>query len=119
MKRLIVAVSAAAVGAVFLFAQGRTFPPGGNHWQEYWGWEPPKPPPIALPDAYALVLAHIGSATNRFCCVTASCLEMTNYGHQGSAFSFSDTNGQHARVQVTFDKELYTDPGSRQLLGAK
>lgn len=119
MKRLIIAGSAVTLAAVFLFAQGTTIPPGDNHWQKYWGWEPTKPPPLALPDAYALVLAHIGSATNRFYCVTASCLEMTNYGHRGWAFSFSDTNGQHARVQVTFDKELYTDPRSRQVLGTK
>ncbi len=115
MKRIIFLILAALSVAGFLMAQGHVTV-GGNHWQRYWGWPTNAPPPLALPDAYSLALAHVGSATNRFYCVAASTLEMTNYHFRGWGFTFSNTNGQRARVEVSFYKELRTDPRSERTL---
>jgi len=67
------------------------------------------PPPLTLSQAYPLAMSHLGAATNRFYCVTASCLEITNFGNTGWLFSFSNTNRQRGRVMVFFDKEVEID----------
>lgn len=64
--------------------------------------------PLALPEAYSLAVAHVGAATNRLWCVSASCLEeaksfsfVTRW-----TFGFSNTNGEITRVIVFFDKTV-------------
>lgn len=117
MKNLLLAFTCAAFIATVVFGQGQlTVGKGGNHWQQYWGWTPKQPPPLSLPEGYALAIGHIGGATNRFFCVGASSLEMTNYYFPGWAFVFSNTNGQRARVEISFDKELRIDPRSAKVL---
>jgi hypothetical protein len=117
MKRFLFIGMGVALMTSWMLGQGQFTPRhGGNHWQHFWGWNPKQPPPLSLPESYSLTLAHIGRATNNFFCVSASSLEMTNYYFRGWAFSFSDTNGRRARVEVSFDKELRTDPQSEKLL---
>ena len=60
------------------------------------------PPPVALPEAYQLALAHIGPASNTFYCVRATCAD-TN-GYRGWTFTFANTNGQRGRVVVFFTR---------------
>ena len=115
MKRIFVIVLASAATVGLVIGQGQ-LTIGGNHWQRYWGWPTNAPPPLTLSDAYSLALADVGQTANRFYCVAASTLEMTNYHFRGWAFTFADTNGQRARVEVSFDRELRTDPRSRMIL---
>ncbi len=72
-------------------------------------YDPKTPPPLALPDAYALAVAHINRITNRFHCVAANCTEMTNNALTGWTFTFSNTNGVRGNVQVYFDKMVTSD----------
>jgi hypothetical protein len=60
------------------------------------------PPPASLPGAYAVALARLGDATNRFHCVNATCLEKTPFDLPGWSFTFSNTNGETARVEYYF-----------------
>ncbi len=57
------------------------------------------PPAVALERAYALAIARVGDATNRFWCVSASCVEDESWRW---VFWFSNSNGQRARVDVAF-----------------
>ena len=75
-----------------------------------------KAPPLALPVAYALALRRIGPATNRFHCVTATCLERSNNWSTGWTFEFSSTNAQHATVKVFFNTRVWLDPQTAALL---
>ena len=118
MKRAILSILGIVLATGFLLAQG-TVTVGGNRWQRFWGWKPTTPPPLTIVEAHALAVAHIGSATNRFYCVSANCLEMTNYTFRGWAFTFSDTNERQARVEISFDKELRIDLRSQELLHGK
>jgi hypothetical protein len=118
MKNLLLIFTGVAFLVTIAFGQGQlTVGKGGNHWQRFWGWTPKQPPPLSLPESYSLALARMGSATNRFFCVAASSLEMTNHYFPGWAFVFSNTNGEHARIEVSFDKEFRIDPRSETLLG--
>jgi hypothetical protein len=66
-----------------------------------------RPPPLALPEAYALAELYIGAATNEFWCVTAACQP-----DQGTAtithweFGFFNTNGASTNLLVFFDKTV-------------
>jgi hypothetical protein len=97
-----------AVAAVGLFAQG--VGPISNNWRKY-----TKPyavraaPPLSLSDAYSLSQAFMGDATNRFYCVSASCLEPTKAGLPGWSFAYYNANGQRVGVEVYFDKDANTD----------
>jgi hypothetical protein len=94
-----------------LFAQGFS---GSSQHPTY---DPKMPPPLALPEAYTLVLTRIGAATNRFYCVTASWLEKNNEWSKGWTFGFSNTNGEIAQVKVFFfDKQVFIDAHSAELL---
>jgi hypothetical protein len=101
--------------AGILFAQG-TLVSGGKRWTSVQTYDAKTPPPLALAEAYALGLNRVGRATNRFYCIHASCLELTNNGFTGWTFWLSNTNGQRARVDVFFDKEVYIDPQSSETL---
>jgi hypothetical protein len=96
-----------------------TLTSGGRRWSKFQTYDPRTPPPLALPDAYRLAMVRIGAATNRFHCVAASCLEMTNSGFTGWTFWFSNTNVQRIRVDVFFDKEVHLGLQSQQFLGIK
>jgi hypothetical protein len=50
-------------------------------------------------EAYAAATALMGTATNRFYCVSASCLGNTL---PGWIFSFSNTNGEMAHIEYYF-----------------
>jgi len=80
MKRshLIAIVLGSVIVAGGLFAQS-IVTSGGRRWTKYQSYDSKTPPPLALPDAYALAigrLAAIPGATNRFYCISASALEM-------------------------------------------
>jgi hypothetical protein len=110
-------VSTAAVGLIL--AQGLN-PPGGNSPRRYRSpYDPRSRPPVALAEAYPLAAAYFGTATNRFYCVSASCLEIGLSGFPAWKFSWSDTNGERAYVEVTFNKEVYPDPKTENLLRNK
>jgi len=118
IKTIFLVVVSTATAVSLLLGQGNVTS-GGNRWQRFLGWEPSTPPPLILTEAYGLALDRVGTASNRFYCVSASCLEMTNHYFRGWSFVFSNTNGDRARVEVSFDKELRTDPHSRELLGIR
>ena len=96
--------------AALIFAQGFT---GSSHHPVY---DSQKPIPMALPEAYALAVTHVGIATNRFHCIAASCRESTSQWSTGWIFEFSDTNGIHAKVKVFFNKDVWADTNSAALL---
>jgi hypothetical protein len=81
----------------------------GKRWSPFPSYDPKTRPPLPLPEAYGIALARMGAATNQLYCVSASCLEMTNNGFTGWTFLFSNTNAQHTRVRVFFDKAVSLD----------
>jgi hypothetical protein len=115
MKCVIFIALVTAIGIGLLLAQGKVGS-GTHRYSPFQTYDPRTLPPLTLPEAYALAAAHIGTATNHFYCVAASCLEMTNAGFTGWTFSFSSTNGQRGRVVVYFDKEAATVARSGEVL---
>jgi hypothetical protein len=82
------------------------------------------PPNLSLSDAYALALAKLGSDTNQYYCISATCLEdipvLPNEGmhvQTGWTLDFSNTNGIQKRVFVYFDKAACIDNGERERNG--
>jgi hypothetical protein len=117
VKATVLIVISMFAAACLLLAQGNTQPPGGNGWRRYQSpYDPKARPPVEMPEAYALALARVGVSTNRFYCVTAGCLESTKRGLPGWTFCFSNTNGQRACVEVSFDREVDADSRSSELL---
>jgi hypothetical protein len=110
MKRIFAPVFALSAVTGLVFAQGWVFEGPGPP------YDSKKPPPQSLPEAYAVAVADIGAATNRFYCVSATCLEKHHYA--GWTFSFSNTNGQTARVVVFFGarRAFIPDSNSAALL---
>ena len=104
MKLILSVLTAVAAGALVLFAQSIIDGRRVNGVPQL--YDPKTVPPLTLPEAYAMAIAHIGKATNQFHCITASCIEMTNGGFTGWTFRFSDTNGRRSSVNVFFDKEV-------------
>ncbi len=108
MKKVFIAVSCVTLAAGILFAQSII-----NGYRGYGGkpatHDPRTSPPSALPDAYALAVAHIAFVTNRFHCIAANCTEMTNRELTGWKFVFSNTNGDCGNVEVYFDKVVTSD----------
>jgi len=96
LNRLSISIAILAMLAGLAFAQGRIFGGPGKP------YDPKTPPPLALNEAYRLALTRIGEVTNRFYCVSASCLEKTLPEQAGWVFFFSNTNGDRARVEVYF-----------------
>ena len=110
MKTIIFLFFAGIAATGLLLAQGKIASPNPSRMSSNpMTYDPKSPPPVSLPEAYALALGHIGAATNRFHCVTASCLERTNSGWAGWVFTFGNTNNQRARVVVFYDKRPWTD----------
>jgi hypothetical protein len=94
----------------------------GNGWARYaqpQSYDPKTPPPLALPEAYALALSNLAKtpgATNRFHCISASCVEMSNTnGWTGWTFWFANTNGDRASLWVFFDGAVTSDVRSSEL----
>jgi hypothetical protein len=119
--KYVIAASLAIVAAVSLLAQGRS---GSNpsifdNYPVLAPYDVKRPPVVQLSEAYALTLAYMGPATNHFYCVSASCLEKTKIGLSGWSFSFSNTNGERASIDVSFDKVVRVDEHSAQLLQTK
>jgi hypothetical protein len=110
MKSVFVSILVLFSVAGFVFAQGWVFSGPGQP------YDPKRPPSTSLLEAYAVAVADIGPATNRFYCVSATCLEKQHYA--AWTFSFSNTNGQTARVVVFFGaKRTYIpDANSAALL---
>lgn len=83
------------------------------------GYYPTTPPPLALQEAYQLALTALGAGTNRFYCVSTTCLKrlptISNraglHDGQGWTFEFSSTNGVQKHVAVYFDKATTIDGG--------
>jgi hypothetical protein len=79
-------------------------------------YDPKTQPPLEMTSAYELAMAYLGTHTNRFYCIDASCLALTKRGLPGWTFSFSNTNGQRATIEVTFDKAVGPDAPTSVLL---
>jgi hypothetical protein len=112
MKHILITILIIGTMIGFVLAQGKIISGAGRS-SEYPTYSPSSPPPLTLSQAYRMALTNIGSATNSFHCVSASCLEMTNNGETGWNFSFFNTNGQRGRVVVYFDGEveIAAEPG--------
>ena len=120
MKCSLLVALGTLLAAGLLLAQGSTHPPSSNSWRRFESpYDPKTPPPVQLCEAYALVLTRCSIDTNRFFCQTAGCLQPTKRGLPGWTFCFSNTNGERACVEVSFDKEVDMDTRSRDLLHAK
>jgi hypothetical protein len=113
MKRTVLTLSVFAV-AIGLLAQGKLGSYGNRRYTS--PYDPKTRPPVAVPEAYESALRYLGPATNRFYCVSTTCLELGKSGFPAWKLSFSDTNGESAYLEVTFDKEVYPDPRTDMLL---
>ncbi len=98
------------MGAVLVFSQGVS---GSNHLYNY---DLQRPLPLTLQDAYALAVEQLGSATNQFYCVSASCTNGTNRFSSGWTFTFANTNGVRASLKVSFTKVILLSPADAALL---
>src|SRR5271170_6299018 len=111
MKHIAITFLATAAAISLVFAQGFV---GNSH---HAAFDSKKPPPLALPEAYALAAARIGTATNRFYCVSASWLGKPGEWSKRWTFGFSNTNGEIAKVEVFFsDYQVFIDTNSAELL---
>jgi hypothetical protein len=120
MKKIFVAILAFMAVSWILFAQGSFDPASGHDWRRYnKPYDLKAPPPVGLSEAYALTLSFMGPATNNFYCVSASCTDKTRSGLPGWTFAFFNTNAQMVRIEVSFDKEIFTDSPSAKLIGKK
>lgn len=104
--RFLILLSAGVLAAGLLLGQvgNGPFPPGGVRPPK--PYDPRTPPPLLLPDAYALAVGHLereGTSTNEFYCLSASCLDYTNV-MPGWWFTFSNISGQHMDIWVGFDR---------------
>src|SRR6266481_9583344 len=90
----------AFIGAlVFAACAGLVFAQGWTGSSRPLVYDSKRPPPLTLPEAYAAAVARVGYATNRFHCVSATCLDSSNKPSTGWVFGFSNTNGDRAGVK--------------------
>lgn len=75
------------------------------------------PPILTLPEAYVLALRGLGTETNQYYCVSATCLapvpngsNIGLHGEQGWTFVFSNTNGSQRQALVYFDRATLIEP---------
>ncbi|MGN6554053.1 MAG: hypothetical protein ACTHLW_10070 [Verrucomicrobiota bacterium] len=97
MKRFIVILAIFGLATCAVFAR-RIF------------WQPEKPPRLSLPDAYACAVGALGSNTNQYHCVSASCLISRSPDGEWM-FSFYTTNGASKTAFVFFDKTTRIETG--------
>src|ERR1035438_9405963 len=106
MKRILLAALFTSLIVGLVMAQGIV-----NGYRAIGGkpetYDPKTPPPLSLPEAYALALNSTGRYTNQFYCVSANCTEMTSNGFTGWKFIFASTNGEFGDVEVYFDKLVF------------
>lgn len=114
-NRILFTIIAMAITAGIAFGQGLVGSGDYNYRKDTGPYDIRTSPPVGLTEAYAMATKHMGSATNRYYCVSASCLNKGLSGSAGWTFWFSNTNGQRCSLEVTFDKEVYTN--SRELEG--
>jgi hypothetical protein len=103
MKRILILVLVVISFTSLLLAQG-WFWSGGRGPHVFVDHK--KPPPLSVPDAYALALAHLGPDTNRLWCVSASC--DADYGQTTMThwlFNFANSNREITKVRVSFDRK--------------
>ena len=111
MKSILLALLLATAATALLLAQGRVIMP--NHLllsSNPITYGPRFPPPVSLPEGYALSLHYLGTATNSLHCIAASALERTNSRLAGWTFTFSTTNNQRTGVVVFYDKRACLEP---------
>jgi hypothetical protein len=72
-----------------------------------------KPPKMPLPVAYASAMAALGSATNRFHCVSATIT--TEFPDDGWYFNFCSTNSKvmPKLIVIEFNGKVIFDSGDR------
>jgi len=95
-----------------IFAQPpNNFTPGFTSHPPLLPYDGKIPPKLNIDAAYTKAILALGTATNQFHCVSATCLNhLTTFGssegevHYGWTFVFSDTNGNPKNVYVYFDK---------------
>jgi hypothetical protein len=96
--------------AGIVFAQGFS---GSSHHPTF---DIRKRPPLAFPEAYQIAVGRVGIATNRFSCVSGSCVEATNHWSTGWVFEFLNSTGERAQVRVYFNGDVSVDAASAGLL---
>ena len=74
-------------------------------------WPDTKPPRLSLPDAYGCAISAIGTATNQYHCVRASCLISRSPDGEWM-FTFCSTNGAFKTAFVFFDKTTRVEDGT-------
>ena len=98
MKRLIIALAVFGLATGLVFAK-RIF------------WPDTKPPRLALPDAYACAISVLGSETNQYHCVRASCLISRSPDWEWM-FEFYSVKGFARKTAfVFFDKTTHIENG--------
>ena len=97
MKRIVIVFTVLVLAAGLAFARRMA-------------WRDTNRPRLALPDAYNCALTALGTATNQFHCVRASCLiSRSPYGEW--MFSFFSTNGLEKTAFVFFDRTTRVEDG--------
>ena len=110
MKTLIIFLLV-TIASMILAQTQNNFSPGFRASLTQPGYDRKVPPPLTLDAAYGKALLEMGTATNQYHCIGATCLPRlmtlgTNDGHVyfGWTFEFSDTNGISKKVDVYFDR---------------
>jgi hypothetical protein len=86
-------VSASAIAATIAFTSVPTWSDKGS------------PPRLSMPDAYSCAVAALGSTTNQFFCITATCAKSEHQNDGVWYFIFSNTNGVKKTTYVYPDKK--------------
>jgi hypothetical protein len=110
-------------GMALLFAQTSNTTKGDTSW--YSGntaphhaldYDKKTPPVLSMSDAYILALKKLGADTNRYYCLSATCLisfplasSSGSNSSQGWAFDFANTNGVEKKILVGFDKLVWVE----------
>ena len=96
--------AAVAITAATGLLLGQGFVTSSHHTQ----YDPKSQPPMSLSEAHELAMAHVGAATNRLWCVTATCLDETKHSSFIThwTFGFSNTNAELTKVVVFFDQTV-------------
>jgi len=71
-----------------------------------------KVPPVALPDAYRIAVAALGSATNEFHC-TAAVFEVLDCPNGEWTFAFYTTNEVRKAIHVCVDGSTVIENGTQ------
>jgi len=72
-----------------------------------------KPPTLALPAAYQLAVAYLGSATNQFHCISASISQEISAPAWYFTFCSTNTPPKQKKIVVEFGGTVFKDNGFR------